>query len=408
MGERVAWLDLTGGVSGDMLLGACLDAGADLAAVRDALAALGLPEQVELTPTPVTRAGLAAVHARVEVGSPTKHRRLADIRSLLETAALAAPVRTRALACFTALAAAEARVHGCSPEEVHFHEVGALDSIADVVGVVVALHSLAPDRLVCSPIALGGGRVATEHGPVPVPGPAVLELLAAGDVGCFGGPVDLELATPTGVALVVTLADECGPMPPMQVDTVGTGAGSRDPQGHPNVTRLVLGREPGRGRGDEAPPMLVAETNVDDLDPRLWPPTLAALLDAGAADAWLTPILMKKGRPAHTLSVLVAGTGLDGVLDVVFGHTSSIGLRITPVERVVLDRTEDTVDVWGHRVRMKVARRQGTCVNVSWEYDDVLAVADATGRAPTLVLDAARAAWHGRTGPDSRDGEQRE
>jgi pyridinium-3,5-bisthiocarboxylic acid mononucleotide nickel chelatase len=388
MNGRIGWVDATGGLSGDMLLGACLDAGVDLGVVRDAIGRLDLPERVEMTSESTTRAGIGATRAIVSTAESRQRRTLPDVVSLL--GALDDAVRAGAEAVFRVLAEAEARVHRVPVEEVHFHEVGALDSIADVVGVVTALDALDLDRLVCSPIALGGGRAHTEHGPIPVPGPAVVELLRTHDAPGFGGPVDIELATPTGVALMVALSDGFGPMPVLRPELVGAGAGAAEPKGHANLTRLVVGTPV--DSASTAVPEIVIEANVDDLDPRLWPGVLAALMEAGAADAWLTPILMKKGRPAHTLSVL-ARPDLVGRLErIVLTHTTTIGLRRHHVDKVALPRETVSVEVYGEQVRVKVARLGGEIVTATPEYDDVARVAAAKGLPERVVMDAARAA----------------
>lgn len=394
MTGRVGWIDATGGVSGDMLLGACLDAGVDLAVVRDAIDRLDLPERVEIDSEPTERAGIGATRAIVSTAESRQRRTLPDVLALL--AALEPEVRTPAEAVFRALADAEARAHRVAAEDVHFHEVGALDSIADVVGVVAAIVALELDRLVCSPIALGGGRAQTEHGPIPVPGPAVVELLRAHDAPGFGGPVDIELATPTGVALMVTLADEFGPMPELRPEQVGSGAGTAQPEGHANLTRLVVGVPTSAGTAARE---VVIEANVDDLDPRLWPGVLAALMDGGAADAWLTPIVMKKGRPAHTLSVLAAPDLVDRMERLILTHTSTIGLRRHSVEKVALPRETVEVEVYGEQVRVKLALLDGEVVTATPEYDDIARVAAAKGVPEREVLSAARLAADVRWAP---------
>jgi pyridinium-3,5-bisthiocarboxylic acid mononucleotide nickel chelatase len=395
MSGRVGWVDATHGISGDMLLGACVDAGVELAVIQAAIDRLGLPEPVVVTRVPVRRGALGATQAVVSKGSSVQRRTLVDVLALLDRSD--PDVGAPAAGVFRRLAEAEARVHQVGVEEVHFHEVGALDSIADVVGVVAGLQALGVDRLVCSPIALGGGRAMTEHGPIPVPGPAVAELLRASSAPAFGGPVEIELATPTGVALMVTLADEFGPMPSMRPDLVGTGAGTSDPAGHPNITRLVVGEAlattlDANGLEPALAPAVVVEANVDDLDPRLWPQVLAELLAAGASDAWLTPILMKKGRPAHTLSVLAPPEYAERLEQVVFAQTSTIGLRRHPVDKRALPRESVVVRVDDHEVRVKVARLNGRIVNAVPEYDDVARIAAERGVPATVVLDAARAA----------------
>lgn len=404
MTSRIGWVDATSGVSGDMLLGACVDAGVDLGVIRSAIDRLGLPEAVTLDAERVQRGSLGATKVHVRAPSSRCHRTLPDVLALLERAEPA--VADRAAAVFRVLAEAESRVHAAPVDSVHFHEVGALDSIADVVGVVAALHSLDLDAVVCSPIALGGGRADTEHGSIPVPGPAVIELLRAHRAPGFGGPIELELATPTGVALMVTLAETFGPMPAMATHSVGVGAGGRDPADHPNITRLVIGdavagaSQAGLGAGDQADvpggavveSAVVLEANVDDLDPRLWPEVLAALMAAGASDAWLTPIAMKKGRPAHTLSVLAEPDAVERLERVVFMQTSTIGLRRRVVEKVVLPREIVTVQVLGSALRVKLARLDGQVVNAVPEYDDVVRLAANSKLPVRTVLDAASAA----------------
>ena len=381
----IGWLDLAAGASGDMLLGALVDAGVPLEVIASAVEALPV-ERIRLVPELVTRHGLGATRVHVHAPESHHHRTWPDVRALLAAADLAVGVRDRALAVFERLAVAEGRVHRTSPDEVHFHEVGALDALADVVGVVAGFAHLGLTRLTASPVALGSGSARGAHGVVPVPGPAVLELLAG--VPVVAGPVPAEMCTPTGAALVAELVDEWATLPPMRVERVGTGAGGRDPEQLPNVVRLVLG-EPG---GAAAPSPVVLETNVDDLDPRLWPGVLDTLFAAGASDAWLTPILMKKGRAAHTLSALCPPDAVPAVQAAVFAATSSIGLRVVPVGKVALERAHASVDVLGGRVGVKVAVTGGRMVNVSVEYEDVAALARELGLPVKEVLRAATAA----------------
>jgi len=395
---RVGWVDAGAGVSGDMLLGALVDAGVPLDVMQSAVDAVS-PEPVRLRAEETRRGELRALRVHVD-GTDTNaahtHRPWADIRTLLERAALDDAVRARAISVFSRLADAEATAHGVDPGDVAFHEVGALDAIADVVGACAGLHHLGLDRLVSSSVAVGGGSVDTAHGRLPVPVPAVAALLTG--VPTTGGPVDNELATPTGAALVVGSVDSYGRQPAMTVERVGGGAGRRDPFGHANVVRLLTGtaedtaprqRPPGPSPSDTRP--LLLQTNVDDLDPRLWPHVLSRILDAGASDAWLTPILMKKGRPAHTLSVLVRPELRDAVETVVFTETSTIGLRVQSVDKVALDRSELVVQLDGHPVRVKAAARDGAVLNLQPEYDDVVAIARATDRPVKAVLAEATA-----------------
>jgi len=465
---RIAWIDCSAGASGDMLLGAFLDAGADLTAINAAVAAVdpslsvtvertarhqiaatkatvrvsGAPHPENVPPTetgpaistpPGTNPGVAhpstpaagespaAAHSHPASPSSTPvpaedhdavghghghghghgeeqaaghghghgpTRPWAEVRRLIEAAGLDDAVQARALDTFARLARAEASAHGVEPDAVHFHEVGALDAIADIVGVAAASVSLGLDRVVVSTIALGGGRqVRGQHGGIPVPGPAVLHLLSEAEAPVVGGTAPYEMTTPTGAALLATLADEFGMIPPMRITRTGVGAGGRDPVEVPNLVRVVVGETTDRPATE-----LVYETNVDDLDPRLWPQTLARLLEAGAADAWLAPILMKKGRPAHTLSVLVSGVNADAVRRVILTETTAIGLREFPISKHAADREFTSVEVDGQRISIKIARYDGQVVNVQPEYDDVVAAAAELKQPVKVILARAAAA----------------
>lgn len=387
------WVDATAGASGDMLLGALVGAGVDVAVLQRAVDAVA-PEPVTLRVEQVRRNGFAATRCHVEIEDSVHHRSWRDVRALLLAADLAEEVRDRALRTFERLAVAEARVHGADPMDVSFHEVGALDAIADVVGVCAGFAELAArgeaDDVVVSTVAVGSGEVRGAHGPMPVPPPAVAELLRGvpSYAGRAGAPA-MELCTPTGAALLTTLATSYGAQPAMRTERIGVGAGSRDPEGYPNILR-ILTAETATATGEPAP--LLVESNVDDLDPRVWPSVIAALLDAGASDAWLTPILMKKGRPAHTLSVLVAADRVEPVREAIFRHTSTIGLRETPLAKQSLDREMTAVEVAGHTIAVKLARRNGVLLNAMPEYDDVVRAAAALGRPVNEVLGEALAA----------------
>ncbi len=370
------WVDASAGASGDMLLGALVGAGVPLEVLRAAVDEVA-PEPVALRAEQVRRGGLAATRVHVEAAESHHHRTWRDVRSMLDG-------HETARAVFERLAHAEAAVHGVTPDEIHFHEVGALDAIADVVGVCAGFGHLGATSVTVSPVAVGSGTVQAAHGTLPVPPPAVVELLRG--VPSFAGPGTTELCTPTGAALLTTLATAYGPQPAMTVGRVGVGAGGRDPEGHANVVRLLVG-EPSDAAGDA----LLLESNVDDLDPRVWPAVIAALLEAGASDAWLTPILMKKGRPAHTLSVLVESERAAAVRATIFRQTSTIGLREQPLAKHALDREMVAVEVDGQPVAVKLARHDGVVVNAQPEYDDVARAATALGRPVADVLAAASA-----------------
>ena len=389
-GTRHAWIDATAGIAGDMLLGALIDAGASVAEAQRAVDAV-IPASVSLTPAAVTRAGQRATRIEVRViTTDVPERSWSAIRTLILAAGLADPVRERALSTFELLAAAEARVHGIPAEAVHFHEVGALDSIADVVGVCAALHELGIDTMSASTVAVGAGRTRSAHGDLGIPVPAVVQLatgwrIVAGGTG--------ELTTPTGMALVAALCDTCEDLPLLELETAGAGAGSRDVPDRPNLTRVLIGaRQPDDGIDDSAEPAVVLEANVDDFDPRLWPGVLSRLVDAGAADAWLVPILMKKGRPAHTLAVLARPDQAAQLREEMLQQTSSFGVRQTDVTRSALPRGWVDVTVNGARLPIKIAHRDGLIWQATPEFDDIDRLASQRAIPRAALLQAADAA----------------
>ncbi|MEU7615337.1 nickel pincer cofactor biosynthesis protein LarC [Micromonospora rifamycinica] len=383
----VLWIDASNGAAGDMLLAALLDAGADPDVVRAGLARLHV-EPIVVEPRPVRRHGFRATLVEVRVSESTTHRRLTDVVEVIRSAGLDESVTAFACAVFDRLAAAEARVHGTGIDQVHFHEVGALDAIADVVGCALALHELgvlAAAVRVVSPVAVGSGQVHAAHGVLPVPAPAVLELLTRAGAPLRAHPASMELCTPTGAALLSTLATGWGPTPPCVPRTVGVGAGQADPAGHANLLRVLIGAasSPPDWRTDT---LHQVECTIDDLDPRIWPDLLEQLREAGAADAWCSPALMRKGRPGQVLSVLVDTDRLDLVCRLVFEQTTTLGVRVGEVHRRALRRDVVTVAVDGSPVRVKRGHLGGRVVNSQPEYDDVLAVARRTGRPLADVL----------------------
>lgn len=390
----LAWFECQAGASGDMLLGALVDAGAPLDAVRRAIDALDT-EPIRVDVEPVTRQGVAAtkVHVRTDEQRAPAERTWADIRDILDGAELPGRVRELSLSVFERLAHAEASAHRTEPEHVHFHEVGALDALADVVGTCAAVESLGITEMACSAVALGSGFARSEHGVIPVPGPAVLELFRGTGAPVHTGKADRELCTPTGAALLTTLATRWGGLPESRIISSGAGAGTRDLAEMPNVTRVVIGEPVDTVPANQEPETLtLVEANVDDLDPRLWPAVLTRLLDEGALDAWLAPILMKKGRPAHTLSILVDRDHLPAVRAAAFEETTTIGLREMGVSRTALERAWNTVTVDGCEIGVKIAYLHGEPVNVQPEYDDVAAAAARIGRPVKCVLAAVIAA----------------
>lgn len=395
----MAWVDASVGIAGDMLLGALIDAGADLVVVQTCIDAV-IPGTVRLHATGTSRAGMRATKVEVAlVALDQEHRRWTEIRERLTAARLPSRTRQWALAVFGALAEVEARAHGVGVEQVHFHEVGAWDSIADIVGVCAALEDLGVDEVVVSRIGVGSGTTVAAHGRMPVPVPAVLGLLTGWAIDAVG---EGELATPTGAALASTLASRQGPIPAMRIIGTGVGAGAKDVPGRANVVRVVLGRTLESPSGASGPrsgldesSMTVLEANVDDLDPRVWPSVLGSLLEEGAADAWLTPITMKRGRPAHVLSVLVHDVDAGRLRDLVLTTTSTIGVRATSVRRWALPRGWVSASVEGQRVRLKVAHRAGLVVHATPEFRDVEAAARALTRPVRDLLEAAVAVAEG-------------
>lgn len=395
---RTLWIDPGQGCAGDMLLAALLDAGASLAAVREGLAALRV-EPVTVDPVPVRRHGQRATYAQVQAPETETERHLSDVLAVIGKAGLPDPVAAFATAVFQRLAEAEARVHGVGIERIHFHEVGALDAIADIVGCGLALHDLdllGDDVLrVVGPIALGSGTVRAAHGLIPVPVPAVLELVTAARAPVAEHPARMELCTPTGAALLAALATTWGPPPAGTPVAVGVGAGTRDPQTHPNVVRVVIG-DAARGPAGAAAPdggwldahLHRVDATVDDLDPRVWPTLLDHLRAVGAADAWCTAALGHKGRPAHVLSVLTDADRLDTVCRVVFEHTTTLGVRVSRVERRSLPRDQVRVRIGAAEVGVKRGFLDGRVVTAQPEYDEVVAAARANGVPVTRVLAA--------------------
>ncbi len=380
----ILYLDCFSGVSGNMLLGGLFDLGLPEDQFRSMLAKLPVTGY-ELITKRVEKQGISAVYVDVKVTKRQHHRHLPDIIHSIESSGLPQPVKDTASAIFLRLAKAEAKVHNTTLEDIHFHEVGAVDAIIDVVGTAFGLHELGIDAIYASKLHAGTGFVKCDHGLMPVPAPATAELLQG--IPWYGGDIKRELVTPTGAAIVASLAKGFGPMPDRFVSRkIGYGAGSWD-LAIPNVLRMLYGElQPVQ---DE---LLVIECNIDDMNPQDYSAAMDKLFATGALDVWLTPIMMKKGRPAHTLSVLASRLSLDLVANVVLTETTSIGLRYMPVERIIADRSELTVETTWGRVRVKVSRHQGKICQITPEYDDVLQISRTCGEPVRTVRQAALAA----------------
>jgi pyridinium-3,5-bisthiocarboxylic acid mononucleotide nickel chelatase len=381
---KIAYIDCFSGVAGDMLLAAFIDAGAPAGAVQEALDSVGIDSSV-MSFGQTQRAGLRAGRVEVRTADDDGSRSYADIKEMLERSALSPAVKERALKTFELLATAEARVHGVSPDDVHFHEVGSLDAIVDIIGTCAAVQALELNRVYVSPIATGTGDVHTQHGLIPLPVPAVVELLrdTGATLSARGGD---ELVTPTGAALVIALTDEFGPVPAMKLQSVGHGAGAAD-RPIANIVRVLVGETVGEAEGRE--PSVMLETNVDDMTPELVANAVEKLLAAGAQDAWLTPIVMKKGRPAFTISALVPPEREVDLTAVFFKETTTFGIRSHPVDRSVLSREWIRVEVEGLPVRVKLGRLNGRVTTMAPEHDDALEAAGVTGLALRDVYERA-------------------
>jgi uncharacterized protein (TIGR00299 family) protein len=375
--SRVAYLDCVGGLAGDMLLAALLDAGAELETLRGVPRALGI-EGVEIDVERVERQGIGALHLRVDASDDHDQRRYADIRELVERAALPESVRARSLEAFRRLAEVEGGIHGVEPDDVHFHELGSLDTLIDVCGAFVLLEELSVERVVSSPLPFARGFVQAAHGTLPLPAPATLGLLEG--AALVGVDVEAELVTPTGAAIAATLVDAWGSMPPLTLERVGYGAGTKDFEDRPNIVRVVLGTTE---RTTSA--VVLVETNLDDFSPELVPDAVERCFEAGALDVWTVPAQMKKGRPGFVLSALARPDAQAAVALALLESTSALGVRVSRLQRYELEREERTVEVGAGTVRVKVGLLDGRVVNVAPEHDDCAAVAKSAGRSVKSV-----------------------
>ncbi len=384
------YIDPFCGVAGDMLLAALLDAGLEEGPLRSVLRALPITGY-EIDVRREKRRALAATRLVVTPGPAADgpHRHLADVEEIVRRADLPPGADGRALAVFRRLAEAEAKVHGTTPDRVHFHEVGGVDSIVDIVGTCTGLALLGVERIVCGPVPLGSGTIETAHGRLPVPAPATVELLKG--VPTRPGEEQGELTTPTGAALVSTLADAFGPSPPMTIEAVGYGAGSRQGERLPNVVRVLLGPS-AAAEGADADAVWLLEANLDDATGETLGAAAEALFEAGALDVWMTPATMKKGRPGVVLSCLAPPSRWAEVERDMFSHTATFGVRRTLVERTKLRRGPVTVATPYGQVRVKVGRRGGRTVAARPEYEDCRRLAREAGVPFLKVFEAALAA----------------
>jgi len=390
--DRIIYFDCFSGASGDMILGALLDAGLELSGLKRELKKLRLAG-FSLSARKVTRGGFSGTKFDVEIRHDERHeRRLAEILALIRKSGLPQSAKVRAQHIFSRLAAAEARAHGTTPGRVHFHEVGAIDAIVDIVGAVVGLELLGVKKIFVSPIATGRGYVESAHGRLPVPAPATAYLIEG--VPAKSTDIERELTTPTGAAILTTLADGFGEMPLMKVEEVGYGAGTAPGERVPNLLRVFLGSPLGRvaASGYDTDAVLHFATNIDDATPETCARAVERLMDAGALDAWLCPITMKKGRAAWTLHALCENRDADAMTDIIFRETTTFGLRVTSEKRLKLQRKIVSVKTKYGAVKVKIGMRGSEVLTASPEYEEVRRLAEKRGVAFRDVYEAAKAA----------------
>lgn len=395
MSPRVAYFDLANGISGDMAIAALAHAGrrcgVDVeAAIVEAVASI--PLSCDVTFVDDERRGLACLRAEVKTDG-AKHQPAA-LRDAIEHATVSDHSRNRALAALEALVGAEARVHGAAPEDVHLHELASADTAADLVGAAVALDILRIDTVSSAPVPVPSGWITAEHGALPLPAPVVLELLTGATL--CGVDARSELVTPSGAAILVAHGATFGALPELTLEAVGIGGGTRDTE-RPNVCRVLIGEAASSETAARVETCVLLETNIDDQTPEALGHAIELLLERGALDAWVTPIVMKKSRPAFALSILTTPDDEERIANEVFRHTSTIGLRRRTSARRVLEREIVTVQVAGHHVRVKIARLAGDVVNVAPEHDDCASVARATNTPLSDVYADAAATARRRT-----------
>jgi hypothetical protein len=390
---KLAYFDCFSGISGDMTLGALVHAGVPLDHLCEQLNGLDVPGW-EMRAEKVWKNGMAATYVRVDTQETHTHRSLSTIEGILQKSRLADPVREHSIAIFRKLGEAEAAVHDVPIEKIHFHEVGAVDAIVDIVGACIGFHFLGIARFACSPLNVGGGTAKMAHGVLPVPAPATARLLLGKPT--YSNGVQKELVTPTGAAIVAALCDTFGPQPPMIVSAIGYGAGTADLEGHPNVLRLMVGESADAREGEHSEAIRVIEANLDDLNPQVYGYFVERALAAGALDVFTTAVQMKKNRPGTLLTVLCKPEDENKFQQLFFAETSTLGVRSYTTQRRVLPREWETLATCYGEVRMKVARVHGQVVQVSPEYEDCRKLAEEKAVPLQRVMQEALHVWRQR------------
>jgi hypothetical protein len=364
---KLAYFDCFSGISGDMTLGALVDAGCSADLLRGELKSLQVPGWT-LTTEKVWKNGMAATRVRVQTEDQQKHRSLSTILEILKNSRLAPPVQQRASRIFTKLGEAEAHVHDAPIEKVHFHEVGAVDAIVDIVGSCIGFHALGIERFACSPLNVGGGTAKMAHGVLPVPAPATARLLQGAPT--FSNGVQHELVTPTGAAIVSTLCDSFGPQPPMTVSAIGYGAGFTDLEGQPNVVRVMIGESADKVSCANDEEISIIEANLDDMNPQIYGYVQEKALLAGALDVYTTALQMKKNRPGTLLTILCKPEDTEALMSLIFAETTTFGVRSHRAQRRALPREWVNVSTSYGSVRIKLSRSNGDILHATPEYDD--------------------------------------
>jgi uncharacterized protein (TIGR00299 family) protein len=390
---RIVYFDCFAGISGDMTLGALLDAGADEGQFRRELGKLKRVE-FDLRISKVVKNGIQATDVTVIPKGDESHRRLDDVSAIIQSSDLSDKVKARSIDVFRRLAEAEGTVHGTTPEEVHFHEVGAVDAIVDIVGASILLEILGIEQVVCSPLPIGRGFVETAHGKIPLPAPATVELTKG--IPIYPAGVEGELVTPTGAAIVRTLASSFGEAPTMTVQAVGYGAGKSEFP-FPNVLRVLVG-ESADADLPSVERVSVVETNIDDMNPEFYEPVFDKLFAAGALDVYLTPVHMKKTRPGTLLSAICPVGRTNDIAEIILSETTTFGVRISTASRRCLERKWETVRTKYGDVRIKLGFMGDRLVSASPEYEDCKKAAESHGVPIRRVYDAAIAAYGARPG----------
>jgi len=389
---KILYFDCPTGISGDMFLASLIDLGVDFDAIRQELVKLPV-DRIDIEIGTEVRHSIAGTTFRVKTTEAAHHRTFADIKAIIDNSSLSAPVKAMSTGIFSRIAEAEGMVHGIKADEVHFHEVGAMDSIIDIVGAALAVESLQPVTVFCSPIPLGSGTAKTMHGIIPIPAPATVEILKGTPIASSSIP--FELTTPTGAAIIKTLAQGFGPMPSMTIERTGYGAGKKDFRESANLLRVFMGEGAGNaGAGRDN--LVVLETNIDDMSPQIAGYLIERLLASGALEAYFTPVQMKKSRPGLLLTALCASEKSEALTDLIFAESTSIGVRSYPVSRRCLERSmEEIATQWG-TIRVKVSVNRGVAVSVQPEYEDCRKAALAHGVPLKRVMEAAKAGIRGK------------